>query len=91
MPASDDIAGYLYIFLTSDYGYELLTRNTYGSVIDEIDDNQVRQVAFPLLKDKGVQDKINAFALKANEKRYEAYNREQEALRIMNDEVIYAK
>lgn len=91
VPANDDIAGYLYIFLTSAYGYELLTRNTYGSVIDEIDDNQVRKVAFPLLKNKEAQSRINSLALKANEKRYEAYALEQEALQIMNDEVIYAK
>ena len=63
----------------------------YGSVVDEIDDNHVRQIAFPLLKDKSVQQRINDLALEANAKRYEAYNLEQEALRTMNDEVIYAK
>lgn len=34
--ASVKIAGYLNIFLASDYGRELITRNTYGAVVDEI-------------------------------------------------------
>lgn len=91
VPANDAIAGYLYIFLCSDYGYELITRYTYGSVVDEIDDNHVRQIAIPLLKNKEVQKQINNLALEANEKRYEAYKLEQQALRIMDNEVIYAK
>lgn len=91
VPANDAIAGYMYIFLCSDYGYELITRYTYGSVVDEIDDNHVRQIAIPLLKNKEVQKRINDLALAANEKRYEAYKLEQQALRIMDNEVIYAK
>lgn len=91
VPTNEDIAGYLNIFLASDYGHKLITRFTYGSVVDEIDDNHVRQIAIPLLKDKGKQDKINSLALQANQRRYEAYILEQEALKIMDDEVIYAK
>lgn len=91
LPASDDIAGYLNIFLASDYGKVLITRFTYGSVVDEIDDNHVRQIAIPLLKNHTVQKKINDLALEANEKRYQAYLLEQEALQIMDRDVIYAK
>ena len=90
-PANLDIAGYLYIFMCSDYGYQLITRYTYGSVVDEIDDNHVMQIPIPLLKNKEVQTYINYLALSANQKRYEAYNQEQEALSILNNEVIYAK
>lgn len=90
IPASKDIAGYLNIFLASDYGKALITRFTYGSVVDEIDDNHVRQIAIPLLKNHEVQKKINDRALEANEKRYEAYLLEQEALQIMDRDVIYA-
>ena len=50
VPADDGIAGYINIFLSSDYGYELITRYTYGSVVDEIDDNHVRQIPIPLMK-----------------------------------------
>lgn len=90
VPATEDIAGYLNIFLASDYGKTLITRFTYGSVVDEIDDNHVRQIAIPLLKNHAVQKQINDLALEASEKRYEAYCLEQEALRIMDKEVIYA-
>lgn len=91
VPSSDDIAGYMNVFLASDYGYPLITRFTYGSVVDEIDDNHVRQIAIPLLKDKSIQKQINDLALEANEKRYEAYCLEQEATRAMNSDVIFAK
>ena len=91
LPASEDIAGYLNIFLASDYGKALITRFTYGSVVDEIDDNHVRQIAIPLLKNHEVQKRINDLALGAYEKRYQAYLLEQEALQIMDRDVIYAK
>ena len=88
VPANNDIAGYLYIFLKSVYGYYLITRYTYGSVIDEIDDNQISNIPIPLLENQEVQRRINELALAANDKRYEAYICEQEALEIMNKEVL---
>lgn len=91
VPAEDTIAGYINIFLSSDYGYELITRYTYGSVVDEIDDNHVRQIPIPLLKNKQIQARINDLALQANQKRYQAYLLEQRALKIMDEEVIFAK
>lgn len=91
VPTNEDIAGYLNIFLSSDYGQPLITRFTYGSVVDEIDDNHVSQIVIPLLKNQDIQKRINDLALDANEKRYEAYLLEQEALNIMDEEVIYVK
>lgn len=91
VPADDSIAGYLNIFLASVYGYHLITRHTYGAVIDEIDDTHVSKIPIPLLKNHDVQIKINALALEAKEKRYEAYKLEQKALEIMDKEIIYAK
>lgn len=91
VPANNDVAGYISIFLSSDYGYELIKRFTYGSVVDEIDDNHVRQIQIPILKNQKTQYQINNLALEANEKRYEAYLLEQGALKILDDEVIYAK
>ncbi len=90
VPASSDLAGYLYVFLNTDYGHELITRFTYGAVVDEIDDNHVSQVPIPLLKDANIQAEINRLALEANAKRTEAYLAEQEAIRITNEEVIHA-
>ena len=51
----------------------------------------MRQIAIPLLKNHEVQKRINDLALEANEKRYQAYLLEQEALQIMDRDVIYAK
>lgn len=88
-PANTDIAGYLYVFLATEYGRSLITRFTYGSVVDEIDDYHVSRVPFPMLKDSAVQSEINRLALEANAKRTEAYHAEQKAIRITNDEVIH--
>ena len=67
------------------------SRFTYGSVVDEIDDTHVSQIAVPLLKNKEIQSQINALALAANKKRYEAYKLEQQALTIMDEKVIFTK
>ena len=91
IPANEQIAGYIYIFLNSEWGNKLVCRQTYGSVVDMIDNNSLASVEIPLLKNKDVQVKINDLALEANKKRYEAYLLEQEALKIMDEEVIYAK
>ncbi len=91
VPANKDIAGYLSIFLASEYGYPLITRFTYGSVVDEIDDTHVSSIPLPLLKNADVQQRINDLALEANEKRYEAYKIEQKALQIVDNDVIFAK
>lgn len=91
VPANNNIAGYIYIFLNSEWGTELVRRKTYGSVVDMIDNNSLSSVEIPLLKNQDIQDRTNDLALQANQKRYEAYMLEQEALKIMNEEVIYAK
>ena len=89
-PASSDVAGYLYVFLATDYGREFIRRFTYGSVVDEINDRQVAAVPVPLLKDGKTQAKINGLALEANAKRTQAYDAEQKAISITNEEVIHA-
>lgn len=91
VPANNDVAGYISTFLSSDYGYELIKRFTYGSVVDEIDDNHVRQIEIPILRNQDIQKQINDLALQANEKRYQAYLLEQEALKVLDEEVIYAE
>ena len=89
MPATREIAGYLYVFLATDYGHELITRFTYGAVVDEIDAWQVSQIPVPILKDSSAQKEINQLALEANRKRAEAYRLEQEGIEITNKEVIH--
>ena len=85
VPATKDIAGYIYCWLNTDYAYQLIVRNTYGAVVDEIDDRHLSQVEIPLLKNESKQKEINDKVLHANELRYQAYLKEQEAIAIMND------
>lgn len=89
--SKEDICGYVYIFLNSDYGKALIQRFTYGGVVDAIESWHIQQVQIPLLKNKEIQARINELALQANQKHYEAYLLEQRALKVMDDEVIYAK
>ena len=84
-PANESVAGYIYAWLDSPYAKPLIVRNTYGAVVDEIDDNQLSTVAIPLLKNKDIQQKINDLILEANELRYQAYLKEQEAINKMNE------
>lgn len=80
---SNDIAGYLFCFFNSDYGQILIKRETYGSVVDMIDDKNVSGIHVPLLKNKKKQKEINDLVLRANELRYKAHLREQEAIKKM--------
>jgi len=88
VPANDSISGYIYCWLSSDYGYELITHFKYGAVVDEIDSKQVSQVQIPLLKNKDSQKKINDSVLEANQKRYNAYLLEQKAISVVNNLVL---
>ena len=91
VPTNNKIAGYLYAWLSSDYAYPLIIRHTYGAVVDEIDDKQVSDIAIPLLSDENIQQEINNKVLTANKKRTEAYDLEQKALTVLDEQVIYAQ
>ena len=91
VPPNDEIAGYLYAWLSSDYAYPLITRYIHGAVIDEINDVQVSEISLPLLQNEDIQRQINETVLEANRKRTEAYHLEQKALRVLDKKVIYAR
>lgn len=86
-----DMVGYTYIWLRSEYANVLLQAKIYGSVVPHIEKEHFEEIPIPLLNNQDVQRQINELALEANAKRYEAYKLEQEALHIMNEEVIFAK
>ena len=86
-----DITGYVYIWLKTDYAAKIIKSFSYGSVVTHIEKDHLASVAIPLLKDSKKQKIINDLALQANQKRYEAYKLEQEALQIMDAEIIYTK
>lgn len=78
--------GYLYAFLSSEYGYEQIIRFRHGSVIDEITDEQLKKVIVPLPSptcQKQIGDKVR----EAYEKRAEALRLEDEAQEILMREI----
>lgn len=83
MPSSNDIAGYIYAWLSSPYCKMLILRNSYGAVIDELSDDQIGNVRIPILKDTKKIQRINEDVLLANHLRYEAVQKEKEALALM--------
>jgi Restriction endonuclease S subunits len=85
------MSGYLYIWLQSLYAYRIIQSMAYGSAVPHIEKTHLKDMPVPVLKNKSAQVEINNLALEANRKRFEAYQLEQEAIRIMNDEVIFAK
>ncbi len=88
---SDEIAGFLYCFLSSPYGEALIKRQIYGAVVDIIEPIHVKSIVVPFLKDRKIQIEINNKVLEANQKRTEAYKLEQEALTVLNEQVIYVR
>ena len=78
--------GYLYAFLSSNYGYEQILRFRHGSVIDHVTPDQVRKVIVPL-PPKPVQEKIGDKVRLAYEKRAEALKNEGRAHEILIREI----
>lgn len=85
VPKSKEVAGYIYAWVDSQYCRPLIDRYIYGSNVDEIDDNQISKVPIPIIKDKQLFKEINDKVLNANNLRYDAYLKEQEALEIMEN------
>lgn len=79
LASSNMNAGYLYAWLGSDYGYSLMTRHAYGSVILEFDREMLSSVPIPL-PNRAIRDEIGNLVLKANALRDEAWRKEQTAI-----------
>jgi type I restriction enzyme S subunit len=89
IPKDEALVGYLYVFFSTDFGRTLLQRSNYGSVVPHLEVEHVESTPVALLKDVDKIEQINMLALKANQMRSQAYYLEQEAVRLMNNEVIY--
>ncbi|CAA9890727.1 conserved hypothetical protein [Candidatus Methylobacter favarea] len=88
IPSSSEISGYLFAWLGSNWGKELINRNRYGAVVQHIEVEHLADVSVPLLTDVRLMREINSLVLRANELRYTAFTKEQEALRWFNEEVL---
>ncbi len=89
IPANKEISGYLYAWLASDFGNILITRFAYGAVVPHIEIHHLNEVAVPLLHDAAIQKTINDKVLESSRKRFEAYELEQKALKLMDEKVIF--
>lgn len=78
----------IFTWLNSAYGKELIRRQTYGSVVNEITDKHLGDVVIPIFKEDKINNSILNLINKANELRYKAYKQEQKAVEIMNREVL---
>ncbi len=87
---TSDLYGYLYIWLQSEYCNAIIQSYAYGSVVQHIEKEHIKSCPVPILKNQDVQKQINDLALQANEKRYQAYLLEQKALKVLDEEVIFA-
>ena len=52
--------------------------------------SKFQRLSDSLLRDENIQQEINNKVLTANKKRTEAYDLEQEALTVLDEQVIYA-
>lgn len=91
VPRSKLMAGYIFSWLNSEYGQALIKRYTYGSVVDEINDNHLSQVPIPIINGQAEILKISELVFQANKLRTEAYEIEQAAIKQVNEDVIFAK
>lgn len=82
-PANDNIAGFLFSILNSDYGSILIKRQIYGGVVDAMEPPMLASIDIPLLKNENKQKEINDLVLHANELRYQAHLLEEEAIKKM--------
>ena len=71
--------GYIYTWLSSDYGESLIKRHSYGSVIVHIDREMLASVAIPL-PELAIRNEIGDLVLQANQLRDQAWRNEQEAI-----------
>lgn len=82
-------SGYLYAFLSSDYGYHQLLRYKHGAVIDEITEDQISQSVIPLPSNKQKKE-IGELVRKAYKLRAEAIKLEDEAQELLTQALTQA-
>jgi type I restriction enzyme S subunit len=85
---TDDMAGYAFAWLQTEYARVLIEAAAYGSVVPHIEISHIEQIPFPLLKNAAAQAEINRLALTANELRYQAYELEHDAMCVLENEVL---
>lgn len=75
------LSGYLYAYLTSHYGYSLLTQSGYGGVIQHIEPHHIENIPIPILPE-ATQQKIHNLIVDAAALRVEANKLLREAVEV---------
>lgn len=87
---SEDIdSGYLYAFLSTDYGYQQAIKFKHGAVIDHLTPEQIEQILIPI-PTKGQQKEIGDLVRKAFEFRAKAIQLENEAQDLLTQALTQA-
>jgi len=79
-------SGYLYAFLSSDYGYYQAMRFKHGAVIDHLTPEQVEEITIPL-PSESQQKEIGDLVRQAYDLRAEAIRLEDEAQELLTKEL----
>lgn len=80
--SEDFDSGYLYVFLSTDYGYQQAIKFKHGAVIDHLTPHQIEQIIVPIPSNKQ-QKEIGDLVRKAYELRAEAIQLEDEAQELL--------
>lgn len=87
---SEDLdSGYLYAFLSTDYGYQQAIKFKHGAVIDHLTPEQIEQILIPI-PTRGQQKEIGDLVRKAYELRAEAIQLEDEAQELLTQALTQA-
>ncbi len=85
--SNDEIkSGYLYSFLSSKYGYSLMTQGTFGAVIQHIEPNYLLDLPIPILS-KAKEEKIHQIIIDSSKLRVEANKILIQAQSVIKEEI----
>lgn len=83
-------SGYLYAYLTSRYGYGLITQSGYGGVVQHIEPHHVENLPVPILPDN-IQIVIHELIVEASHLRVEANKLLDEAVNYFEEKIETSK
>ncbi|MEY3498591.1 MAG: hypothetical protein RL308_260, partial [Bacteroidota bacterium] len=80
------LSGYLYAYLSSKYGYNLLTQSSYGGVIQHIEPHHLFELPVPLIEESK-QKEIHNLIVEVSELRVKANIKLNETISLFENEL----
>lgn len=85
LPNSKDVLnGFLYAYLSSKYGYSLLTQSSYGGVVKHIEPEHIENIPVPIFPENK-QLEIHNLIVESTELRVEANKLQREAIDLIEN------